>query len=795
MDALRLSLLATVATVARMVGGRSLPTAAAQKAPGAAAAAKQAGGAAKKPADDKADDVALTDTPKRTIARVTDEEVCRAIDLGRKHLIGLQKADGSWPGHAGMSALIFMTLAYLGEHPNHQAMTRGLDYLVNADPRRDFGGRQGYGVPIRIMGLSYIHNKLLGDKRALVRAKMGEDLLLLQAGQARNGGWRYTLNANDFDFSVTQWPILAMREANLVGVEFPTDCLLKARELYYKGQHQDGGWSYTLGDAGAHGTSTGSMTAAGLASVFIITDVLEPSSGCPCKNGQSQAVQSEAERRIDSALTWLGRNFRADQNPGKGGQSLYWLYCVERVGIAAGYKRFGDHDWYQEGARLLLSSQGQNGSWGDAVNTCFALLFLYKGRAPVLFNKLKFDGTWNAHRRDAANLTHYFERNKEQPFHWQIVELRAPLEELHDAPVLYITAESAPKWGDAEKKKLRAFTDTGGTVLFEASCGNPAVRSWFIAFAKDVWPEWKIGRLPQEHPIWKSVHEMKQRPEVLGIDDGIRTAVFYCPDDVSCAWQTRALTTREYLFQWGMNLYTYATDSAPLRGKLAASDFEKSARHGEAVKAGPRTALRVARIRHGGDWNVGANYGAFRQLAAHLKSRAGLSLEANEAGAGPADLAGCQAAYVTGTAAFSFKPEEQELLRAYTAGGGILWFEASLGSLTFDKSLRQLAADMKWELRMLPPDHPLMSGRMAPAQGHNLTAGVEFKPSIRVQRIGRPYADLYGLFDGERMVGVYSPLDAMYCLTGCEAFRCRGYKAPDALAVATNISLYLSTLK
>jgi hypothetical protein len=88
-----------------------------------------------------------------------------------------------------------------------------------------------------------------------------------------------------------------------------------------------------------------------------------------------------------------------------------------------------------------------------------------------------------------------------------------------------------------------------------------------------------------------------------------------------------------------------------------------------------------------------------------------------------------------------------------------------------------------------------MSGRMAPAQGHNLTAGVEFKPSIRVQRIGRPYADLYGLFDGERMVGVYSPLDAMYCLTGCEAFRCRGYKAPDALAVATNIALYLSTLK
>ncbi|MBE3095891.1 MAG: DUF4838 domain-containing protein, partial [Planctomycetes bacterium] len=259
--------------------------------------------------------------------------------------------------------------------------------------------------------------------------------------------------------------------------------------------------------------------------------------------------------------------------------------CVERVGIAAGYKYFGTHNWYKEGASLLVGQQLPTGAWGDPLNTCFALLFLYKGRAPILFNKLKFDGVWNAHRRDIANLTHFIEQTKEQPFHWQIVELRAPLDELHDAPILYLTPESVPNFSDAEKQKLRQFTDTGGTILFEASCGNPAVRKWFTTFAKETWPEWNIAKLPMDHEIWTAFNKMKAKPEILGIDDGVRVCVFYSPDDISCAWQTRALAAKTYLFDWGINLYTYATDGAPLRAKLAGRETEMTDRYKDPVKA------------------------------------------------------------------------------------------------------------------------------------------------------------------------------------------------------------------
>ena len=739
-------------------------------------------------------------------AKVTSDQVNSAIQKAREFLINQQRPDGSWGGHAGESALVFMTLAYMGEHPNREVMSKAMDHLLKCDVDKDFGGRQGYGVPIRVMGLSYIHNKLLGEKRELVRKHMLADLLRIRVGQAANGGWRYTLSGNSWDFSVSQWPILAMREASLVGVEFPSDCLLKARDLYYSKQNEDGGWSYQSGG------SYGSMSAAGLASVYIIADVLEPASGCPCRSGRSASTASEADRRIDKALEWLSKNFAANTNPGKGGWELYWLYCVERVGIAAGYKYFGTHNWFQEGAGVLVGKQGGNGSWGGLPDTCFATLFLFKGRAPVLFQKLEFAGAWNKHRRDLANLTHYIERVKEQMFHWQIVNLRVPVEELHDAPILYISAESVPEWTDEkgkkqrgfspeETRKLRAFTDSGGTVLVEASCGNAAVRRWFPQFAKEVWPEWTLSPLSAEHAVWQSVYPMTQKPAVMGVEDGVRTSVFFVPDDISCPWHMKAYALRKYLFDWGINLYTYATDGAPLRWKLAGREPKSSDKYAGPIQAGGRKTLKIARVKHGGDWSAGANYGGFKRLAAHLKKKAGLTIEVTEptappfteGGVAPADLAGNDVAYLAGTKALGLSAEDREALKALVAAGGLLWFEAVTGSVDFDQSVKQFAQDMGWELKMLPVTHGLMTGRMGAATGYNLTTGVEFRRALRVSRLGRPNAEFVGLFEGDRLVGVYSPLDVLFSLQPYEAWSCKGYQPADAEAVATNIALYATS--
>ncbi|MCX5655660.1 MAG: DUF4159 domain-containing protein [Planctomycetota bacterium] len=745
--------------------------------------------------------------PTTPALAITDAEVVKAIEEGRNHLVGLAKGNGSFGdggdgGHGGMSALVFMTLAYMREHPNRPHMSNGLDYLLNLDADQGFGTRQGYCVPIRIMGLSYIYSRLLGDKKVAVRQKMYEDVKRLEVGQSTNGGWRYALRGgSDYDFSVVQWPILAFREANLVGIEFPTDSLRKARDLYFRMQNADGGWHYQ------QGPSYGSMAAAGAASLFIINDVLDPSSGCPCGGGRSRPPDAENERHLEMALAWLSKNYSPADNPHSNGQpgagrTLYWLYCAERVGIASGYKYFGDHNWYKEGAQHLLKAN-RGGNWGSTEDTCFALLFLYKGRAPVLFNKLRFDGIWNAHRRDMANLTSYIERAKEQQFHWQIVELKAPMDELHEAPILYISAENAPKLDDeAAQKKLREFTDTGGTVLFEASCGNAAARKWFQDFAKKVWPEWGLKPLGPDHGVFTYPTPLKQRPELLGINDGIRTSVFYSIDDISCAWQTRAVTAKDYLFKWGINLYTYATDGAPLRAKLAGLP-PKATRYTQPVKAGSQTTLKIARVKHGGDWEAGANYGGFQKLAAALKQKANITLEVKETsqspvtavGVTPNELSGYTAAYLTGSGAIILTTEEKQALKAYAGKGGVLWFEASCGSGAFDASVRQLAAEMGWQLKLLPNTHDLLTGRMDPALGYNLTSGVEFRTGFRMARLGRNYAEFYGIFDGEKMIGAYSPLDIVFSATEYEAFKCKGYKPEDAAAVMTNLAIYFSTLK
>ena len=763
--------------------------------------------------------------PPKPTAGLTDEVVRNALERGRQFLIAQAKPDGSFTAggmKGGLSALVFMTLAYMGEHPNRDYMDKGLEYLMDLDADAGFDKKQGYAVPIRVMGFSYLYRHLLGDRKRHVALKAKEDIMRMQMGQATGGGWRYELKGGGaYDFSVTQWPILAMRDAQRAGIEFPdpTANLQRALSLYLQFQQDSGGWYYQ----GNNEKPSGSMTAAGLASLFIIADFLEPGSGCPCKRGASPRTTTKTERAMDAALGWLGKYFDTKANPqaekvGKG-NVLYWLYCVERVGIAAGYKHFGTHNWYKEGAAEVIRKQGKDGSWGSLQDTCFALLFLYKGRAPVLFNKLKFDGpdgqpgVWNAHRRDIANLTHFIEQRKEQMFHWQIVDLKVPLEELHDAPILYITAESIPTFTPEQTKKLRDFTDTGGTILFEASCGNAGVRKWFLKFVREVWPEakarprepeWRMVRLARDHGVWEAFQKLKARPEILGIHDGVRTSVFYSPDDISCHWQVKAFTQKMYLFDWGINLYTYATDEAPLRAKLAGREPPKSDRFTGPVKAGPKKTLRIARAKYGGNWEAGANYRGFASLARHVKATAGITLQVTEPTEAPfteggvaiKDLAPGVIAYLGGSRAFTLTPPEKAALKKYLADGGFLWIEAVTGALPFDGSVRKLATEMGWTLKMLSGSHPLLHGRMDGGEGYNLTAGIGFRKAlVKTGKVGRQTPRFSGIYDGEKMIGLYSPFDVVFSTIGYQAHRCRGYKTADARAVATNLAIYLSTLK
>jgi len=79
-------------------------------------------------------------------------------------------------------------------------------------------------------------------------------------------------------------------------------------------------------------------------------------------------------------------------NPEQGpGRHHYHLYGLERVGTLGLFEKVGSHYWYKEGTEVLLKDQKPDGKWdqkdeiapSDILDTCYALLFLRRGTAPV----------------------------------------------------------------------------------------------------------------------------------------------------------------------------------------------------------------------------------------------------------------------------------------------------------------------------------------------------------------------------------------------------------------------------
>ena len=382
----------------------------------------------------------------RTPVPVTDEKIDEAIKKGCEYLISHQRPDGTWPPYQGFGAantiMSMLALSY-AEYPiRSEPMKKGVKALLDTPLT---GGNISYQVAFRMQACAKLLRQVDRETAQLVHQRLRADLKLLEDGQTAVGGWSYDLTggAGLGDFSNVQIVMMGIGEAIRAGLEPRRDVLEKTMMLYIDKQMADGGWNYgrqvhnewpwTTDQAVP---SYGSMTAAGVASLYICRDYLFANMGCPCSSGRSTYRANKVDEAINKALDWLGKNFAADVNPKSTHWHSYWLYSCERVGLATGIKYFGQHNWYHEGAGLILAGQQPDGSWGHrftAANgeypqgsltsipdTTYQMLFLIKGRAPILMNKLRFDGSWNLHPTDLAKLARYVGNAKEQEFLWQI---------------------------------------------------------------------------------------------------------------------------------------------------------------------------------------------------------------------------------------------------------------------------------------------------------------------------------------------------------------------------------------
>jgi hypothetical protein len=198
------------------------------------------------------------------------------------------------------------------------------------------------------------------------------------AAQAESGIWGYTLpeRYRSENVSTSQYALLGLQAAANRGCKIPPASFDKAAR-YFLQNSKDGGWGY---DNRGNNTPHGAATAIGVACLRICRAHLDP------------ALAGKIDPAVDAGLGWLGRNFSVMDHPGKKPWKAhkdalwlyYYLYSLERAGIFSNAPKFGDREWYREGAEFLVAKQRADGMWDptherhedDDLATCFALLFL-----------------------------------------------------------------------------------------------------------------------------------------------------------------------------------------------------------------------------------------------------------------------------------------------------------------------------------------------------------------------------------------------------------------------------------
>jgi serine/threonine protein kinase len=536
------------------------------------------------PQDPSAKVAKLRKEPEKPPADDLSAEVDRAIRDGIRYLKQEQRADGSWEemnqqAKTGTTSLVTLALLTAGEKPDAAYIRRALDHLRRFGPNEL---RSTYAIALQTMVFAAAE-----PERDQFRIAANVDWL--QRAQIkptdstdRAGLWTYTEVPSGGDNSNTQYALSGLEAASEVGVPVKREVWALARLYWEQAQRRDGGWGYHAGDP----ISTASMTCAGISSLII--------TGSKRIQGQEylrgslihNCGQVSVNRNLQGGVDWLAANFTVGQNFPMGQQwKLYYLYGLERAGRLAGVRFFGKCDWYRRGADELVKTQDRlSGFWrgvteSPVVSTSFALLFLAKGRAPVLINKLRHDqrDDWNNDPDDARNLTSLVSRDWKSMLNWQVVDpSTATAADLMQAPIALMNGHQAPALIDSARHSLREYIEQGGFLLADACCGQSKFDQGFRKLMRELFPgkDEELAPLPDTHPIWKAKHMLEPKMHPLwGIQRGGRTVVVYSQRDLSCYWNQARLAPNNATVlaaaKLGQNIVDYATGRAIPRDKLS----------------------------------------------------------------------------------------------------------------------------------------------------------------------------------------------------------------------------------
>lgn len=728
----------------------------------------------------------------------TPQDVDAAIERAKEYLYSQQK-DGNWerspsrnPTTApseltggqwgGITALCTYALLAGGERPEDPRIKQAVEFLLKAD----MVGTYALGMRANVWNLL--------PKSAEVKQAIYKDLQHLRRG-VKTGGpnkgfYDYICEGSQksqrFDHSVSQYGVLGVWACaeNIEGI--PPEFWNTVSWAWRRSQHDSGGWSYERAAKDVL-PDTIPMTAAGVATLFIAEDFIN--------RGKSlEAAGNAKDPNIDKGIKWISEHYRSlYEKPGVYAP-WYGLYGIERIGVASGYKYLGNVNWYEDGADYLLKTQNKKlGGWLDPVGTSFAILFLSRGRAPVVMNKLEYELTsgakttaanWNQRPRDAANLAKFIGKQAERALNWQIVNLKAPVEEMHDAPILYISGNQALAFNDEQAQKLKQFVEDGGLILAQADTAAAAFANSFKKLGADLF-QYEFRPLPAGHAIYTEEQfpaaKWRRKPNVLAMSNGVRELMILLPDgDPARYWQGYDLGGHSEIFELAADIFQYSVDKQNLRNKgetyLIAPD----------PKIKPGRTIKLARVKYDGNWDP--EPGGWRREAAVMHNAANAELHCEAVEVKNLAASDAKIAQMCGTGPVKLDQDSRNAVKNFVEGGGVLIVDAAGGSAEFAQSIEQefdaiFGAEAKSLKEPLPADHPI----------YRLKGNLEVAYRSFAQRVlGRnlKVARLRLMEHNGKPAVIYSPEDISAGLVGQSVDGIVGYAPATAAKLMVNILLY-----
>ena len=445
-----------------------------------------------------------------------DKAIARHVDS----LLKSQEKKGEWSygGYdVGMTALAVLALKHSNDPRAATAVSRGVQFICQqrTEPKT-------YSAGMIVSALYQVDPRV---HRATISKYTG----LLVRGQFAGSGpgtgmYSYWLvrqprmnSLGTPDNSNTQFGVLGLLFGQRAGYNVPRHVWERLRKHYIDTQNKDGGWGYRNG-----ARSTVSMTLASTVSLYIAEEQIALGASSPCK-------MAPPSRATEAGMKWVARNLEKDF-------SAYALYALERLGILTGRSEFGGKYWYRFGADKLLGGGVGRGIGGGSTGRAFIVLFLSRGKEPIIVNKLKYYGDWDNTHYDVKRLTDYISDRMQSPMQWRLVTLEADLDDLLAVPILHFNGIKGPQFTDEEKIKLRNYVLRGGVLMAQAVRGAKDFDEAFRALAAECFPEGELEKLKPGHTMFKTPRKIKKAPAVEVIRFKDRIGVIYLPKGLACDW-------------------------------------------------------------------------------------------------------------------------------------------------------------------------------------------------------------------------------------------------------------------